>query len=76
MQTFEKVCAIISHQLGLDASFEFSKDTTWDELGADSLDLVEIVMAIEDDFDIEIPDDAISAMHNMGDLVAFIDVER
>lgn len=76
MQTFEKVCEIISCQLGLDAGFDFSADTTWEELNADSLDLVEIVMAIEDEFDIEIPDDDVSAMQNMGDLVSYIDGEK
>lgn len=76
MQTFEKVCGIISGQLGLDRDFSFSADTTWDEVGADSLDLVEIVMAIEDEFDLEIPDEAVSAMQNMGDLVSYIDGEK
>lgn len=73
METFEKVCEIITPQLGLDADFIFSADTTWEELGADSLDLVEIVMAIEDGFDIEISDDELTNMRNMGDLVSFID---
>lgn len=76
MQTFEKVCEIISSQLGLSADFEFSADTTWEEINADSLDLVEIVMAIEDEFDISIPDDAVSAMQSMSDLVAFIEEEK
>lgn len=76
MQTFEKVCQIISSQLSLSPDFEFSMDTTWEEINADSLDLVEIVMAIEDEFDISIPDDAVSSMQNMNDLVAFIDEEK
>jgi len=76
MQTFEKVCDIISGQLGLDSGFDFSKETTWEEINADSLDLVEIVMAIEDEFELEIPDEAVASMQNMGDLVAFIDSEK
>ena len=76
MQTFEKVCTIISSQLGVDSGFDFSAETTWEELNADSLDLVEIVMVIEEEFDISIPDEAVSAMHNMGDLVSFIDSEK
>ena len=75
MQTFEKVCDIISDSLGLDKGFDFSPETTWDELNADSLDMVEIVMSIEDEFDLEIPDEAVASMQNMGDLVAFIDGE-
>ncbi len=73
METFEKVTQIISHQLGLEADFDFTVRTTWEELNADSLDLVEIVMALEDEYDIEISDDEIAKMENMGDVVAFID---
>ncbi len=73
MSTFEKTCEIISEQLGLSADFDFSEETTWEEINADSLDLVEIVMSIEDEFQLEIDDDAISSMRNMGDLVAFIE---
>ena len=73
METFEKVKEIISDQLGLSPDFEFTADTTFEEINADSLDLVEIVMALEDYFDIEISDEAISDMENLGDLAAFID---
>ncbi len=76
MQTFEKVCDIISNQLGFDSDIGFSEETTWDEINADSLDLVEIVMSIEDEFDLEIPDEAVASMQNMGDLVAYIDGEK
>ena len=76
MQTFEKVSRIISDQLGIDAEFEFSLQTTWEELNADSLDLVEVVMEIEDEFDISVPDEAVTAMQTMGDLVAYIDAEK
>lgn len=76
MQTFEKVCSIISGQLDLDRDFAFSPETTWEEIGADSLDLVEIIMSIEEEFDLEIPDDDVTAMHNMSDLVAYIDGEK
>ncbi len=73
MDTFEKVCSIVSQQLGLSSDFEFSNETTWQELSADSLDLVEIVMSIEDEYEIKITDDDIAKMENVGDLVAFID---
>ena len=76
MSTFKKACEIISEQLGLSADFDFSEETTWDEINADSLDLVEIVMSIEDEFQIEIDDDAVSSMRNMGDLVAYIEEEK
>lgn len=73
METFEKVTQIISQQLGISQDFDFSPDTSWEEINADSLDLVEIVMALEDEFDIEIPDEEISEMENLGDLTAFIE---
>lgn len=76
MSTFEKACEIISEQLGISADFDFSEETTWEEINADSLDLVEIVMSIEDEFQIEIDDDAVSSMRNMGDLVAYIEEEK
>ena len=76
MSTFKKACEIISEQLGLSADFDFSEETTWEEINADSLDLVEIVMSIEDEFQIEIDDDAVSSMRNMGDLVAYIEDEK
>ncbi|MBQ7862696.1 MAG: acyl carrier protein [Clostridia bacterium] len=76
MSTFKKACEIISEQLGLSADFDFSEETTWEEINADSLDLVEIVMSIEDEFQIEIDDDAVSSMRNMGDLVAYIEEEK
>lgn len=59
--------------MGLSADFAFSEETTWQEIDADSLDLVEIVMSIEEAFEIEIPDEELHRMENLGDLVAFID---
>lgn len=75
METFEKVCTIISEQMSLSSDFDFSKETTWQELDADSLDLVEIIMSIEDAFEIEISDEAVYSMENLGDLVEYIDNE-
>lgn len=75
MQTFEKVCNIISENLGIGPDFNFTKDTTWHELDADSLDLVEIIMEIELEFDISVPDEEVAAMQTMGDLVDYIDAE-
>ena len=73
MGTFDKVKEIISSQLGFSKDFELTLKTTFDEIDADSLDLIEIVMAIEDEFDVEISDDSISEIECMGDLVNFID---
>lgn len=56
-QTYDKVQAIIVDQLGVDKA-EIKKEAHFiDDLGADSLDTVELVMALEEEFDIEIPDE-------------------
>lgn len=75
METFQRICSIISSQMGLSSDFELSRETTWQEFDADSLDLVEIAMSVEDEFEIEIPDEALSKMQNLGDLVTYIENE-
>ena len=58
MSTFEKVRDIVVEQLGVEAD-EVNIDSTFiDDLGADSLDIVELIMAFEEEFGIEIPDEA------------------
>ena len=57
MNTFDKVKAIVVEQLGVDEA-EVTIDSTFiDDLGADSLDIVELIMAFEEEFNVEIPDD-------------------
>lgn len=72
MDIFEKISGIIGQQLSLDSDFEISEKTTLSDLNADSLDLVEIVMAIEDEFGIEIPDGEENKIHTVGDAVAIV----
>ena len=63
--TFEKVKDIIVKQLGVKPE-EVTEDANFtDDLGADSLDLVELVMALEDEFDIEIPDEDAEKLKTM-----------
>ena len=64
MSTFDKVKAIVVEQLGVDEA-EVTIDSTFiDDLGADSLDIVELIMAFEEEFNVEIPDDvAATAEH-------------
>ncbi|WP_204105565.1 MULTISPECIES: acyl carrier protein [Spirulina sp. CCY15215] len=57
-KTFEKVQKIIVDQLEVDEESVKPEATFADDLGADSLDIVELVMALEEEFDIEIPDEA------------------
>jgi len=69
---FEKIKEILAAKLDVDAE-EMSLDTKIaDDLGADSLDVVELLMAIEDEFDVEIPDEEIEKLKTIGDVVDYI----
>ncbi|MCD7775051.1 MAG: acyl carrier protein [Clostridiales bacterium] len=71
---FEKIRTIISEQLDIEEE-EITMDTTLDDLGVDSLDLIDIVMDLEDEFDLEVPDDALERFTSVGDVVAFVEGE-
>jgi acyl carrier protein len=68
-----KVKQIIVDELGVDENEVTPNARFIDDLGADSLDNVELVMAFEEEFDIEIPDDAAEHIQTVGDAVKFID---
>ena len=69
---FEKLKEIIAEVLNVDVN-EITKDTTFvDDLGADSLDIVELLMALEEEFDIEIPDEEAEKLVTVGDVVDYI----
>ncbi|MBI9011630.1 MAG: acyl carrier protein [Clostridiales bacterium] len=71
---FEKVKAIVIEQLGLDADVKVERSTSMmKDLEADSLDAVEIIMAFEDEFDIEIPDEDAEKFDNIGDIADYIE---
>ena len=73
MTTFDKVKAIVVEQLGVDES-EVTIDSTFiDDLGADSLDIVELVMAFEEEFNVEIPDEIAEKIKTVKDTVEYID---
>lgn len=70
---FEKVVQILAEQLSVDPD-KISMDSMLEEdLDADSLDAIDIVMSIEDEFGIEVPDEAITDMKSVGDIVNFIE---
>ena len=72
MAVADKVKSIIVEQLGVDEE-EVTPDASFvDDLGADSLDTVELVMAFEEEFSIEIPDDAAEKIQTVGDAINFI----
>ena len=74
---FEKIKSIIVDQLGLDEDHEITMETTlMKDLEADSLDAVEIIMAIEDEFDVEIPDEDAEGFKNIGDIVRYVNEKK
>lgn len=70
---FEKVKKIISEQLEVDQSIISENSTITGDLGADSLDLVDLAMSIEDEFDIELSDEALDKIKTVGELSAYIE---
>ena len=71
-EIFEKVKGIIVEQLGVAEAAINMEASFIDDLGADSLDIVELVMAIEETFDIEIPDEDAEKVVTLGDVVKYI----
>ncbi|MFZ5643365.1 MAG: acyl carrier protein [Bacillota bacterium] len=69
---FEKVRAIISEQLGVDEADVTMESSFIEDLGADSLDIVELVMALEEEFDIVIPDEDAEKIRTVGEAVNYI----
>ena len=69
----ERVKKIVVEHLGVDAAKVTDNASFIDDLGADSLDTVELVMAFEEEFGIEIPDDAAESIVTVGDAVKYID---
>jgi len=69
----EKVKAIIVDKLGVDESEVTNEANFINDLGADSLDTVELIMEFEKEFDIQIPDDKAEAIATVGDAVSFIE---
>lgn len=72
-ETFEKVKKIVSEQLGVEETDVKPEASFANDLGADSLDTVELVMALEEEFDIEIPDEAAEGIATVQDAVNFIE---
>lgn len=73
--TADKVKDIIVKQLGVKPEEVTPEASFTDDLGADSLDLVEVVMALEEEFDGQIPDEAAEKIKSVGDAINFIENE-
>ena len=71
-EIFEKVKEIIGEQLGVTESTVTMEASFIDDLGADSLDIVELIMALEEEFDVEIPDADAEKIVSVSDVVDYI----
>ena len=70
---FDKVKELIAEQLDVDADTVTVTSNIQDDLGADSLDVVDLVMSLEEEFDMEIPDEAVANIKTVGDIVKYIE---
>ena len=70
---FDKVKELISEQLDVKADDITEASNIQDDPGADSLDVVDLVMALEDEFDVDIPEDQVENIKTVGDIVKFIE---
>lgn len=75
-EIFEKVKAIVVEQLGVEEGNVTKEATFVDDLSADSLDIVELVMALEEEFDLEIPDADAEKIVTVGDVVKYIEENK
>ncbi|MBN2039483.1 MAG: acyl carrier protein [Spirochaetes bacterium] len=73
---FDKIKQIIVDQLGVDESEVTMEASFIDDLGADSLDTVELVMALEEEFGIEIPDEDAEKIVNVSDIIKYIESKQ
>lgn len=72
MSVSPKIKEIIVEQLGVDADKVKAEASFTEDLGADSLDIVELVMAMETEFDLEIPDEDAEKLKTVGDVVNYL----
>lgn len=73
--TFDKIKGIIAEQLGVEEDAINMETNLMKDLEADSLDAVEIIMAIEDEFDIEVPDEDAEKFQTVADIVGYVEAK-
>lgn len=73
---FEKLQEILAAQFDVDAESIAADTDIQEDLNADSLDIVDLIMSIEDEFGIEVPDTAVDEVRTVGDLVKFIENQQ
>ncbi len=72
MTTIERVKKVVAEQLDRNQE-EVTTEASFEDLGADSLDMVELTMAFEEEFDIEIPDEDAEKIRTVGDAVTYLE---
>ena len=72
---FEKIRHILSEQLDIAEDITMESNIA-EDLGADSMDVVDLIMSIEDEFEIEVPDESVENIKTVGDVVNFIENEK
>ena len=72
MDTLKTICDVICTRFDLTEA-ALNEDTTWEEIGADSIDLVDLISELEEKCDVSIPDEAIDDLRTVGDVARLID---
>ena len=67
-----RICTLVADQLGIDVAEVTPDASILDDLGADSLDVVELVLSLEDAFDIEVSDEEVEGMRTIGDIQQYV----
>jgi len=67
-----RICTLVADQLGVDVTEVTPEASIFDDLGADSLDVVELVLSLEDTFDIEVSDEEVEDMRTIGDIQQYV----
>lgn len=70
---FDKIKEIVVEQLGVEEDVVTPEANIQDDLGADSLDIVDLIQTIEDEYDLSIPDEAVESIKTVGDIVAYVE---
>ena len=73
---FEKIREILCQQLDIEEDTVTMESSIIDDLGADSLDVVDLLMTMDDEFDIEVPDEDVEKMKTVGDLVKYVEANK
>lgn len=73
MDTFERIRELLAEQLELDANDITLDSDIMEDFDADSLDVVDMVMALEDEYNIEVPDEAVENFRTVGDVVRYVE---